>query len=33
LKELDLDSHISPNRRNGVASMIQTIQNMAKVVA
>jgi cysteine desulfuration protein SufE len=31
LKELDLDSHISPNRRNGVASMIQTIQNMAKI--
>ncbi len=33
LKELDLDSHISPNRRNGVASMIQTIQNMAKLHA
>ncbi|MBK1666143.1 cysteine desulfuration protein SufE [Rhodospirillum rubrum] len=27
---LGLDSHISPNRRNGVASMIATIQAMAR---
>ncbi len=30
LVELDLDSHISPNRRNGVASMIQTIKAKAE---
>jgi cysteine desulfuration protein SufE len=30
LAKLDMDQHISPNRRNGVASVVKTIQNMAR---
>jgi cysteine desulfuration protein SufE len=30
LARLDLDQHISPNRRNGVASVVRTIQTVAK---
>lgn len=29
LAKLDLDQHISPNRRNGVASVVQTIRGVA----
>lgn len=29
LAKLDMDQHISPNRRNGVASVVKTIQAMA----
>lgn len=29
LARLDLDQHISPNRRNGVASVVRTIRGMA----
>lgn len=33
LAKLDLDQHISPNRRNGVASVVKTIQGMATKLA
>lgn len=33
LAKLDLDQHISPNRRNGVASVVKTIQMVAKAQA
>lgn len=33
LAKLDLDQHISPNRRNGVASVVRTIQTTAKAQA
>lgn len=33
LAKLDLDQHISPNRRNGVASVVKTIQTKAKALA
>jgi cysteine desulfuration protein SufE len=29
LAKLDMDQHISPNRRNGVASVVKTIQSLA----
>lgn len=31
LRRLDLDSHISPNRRNGVASMVGRIKDLARL--
>lgn len=33
LAKLDLDQHISPNRRNGVASVVKTIQMVAQAQA